>query len=62
MIYLFLYVVIGFVFATLEHAYSTHPERYNPGFTILAWPGLLIAYISILLDHLIIKAAARCKF
>ena len=62
MIYLFLYVAIGFVFATLEHAYAPHPERCNPGFTILAWPGLLIAYVSILLDHLIIKAAARCKF
>ena len=62
MIYLFLWVAIGIVFAIVEQIYIPDAKRLNPMFTILAWPGLLIVGLFMLLDYLIIKAAARCKF
>ena len=61
MIYLFLYIVIGFVAAIIEHAYAPRPELCNPGFTVLFWPGLLFALICAGLDRLILKVIARCK-
>lgn len=61
MIYLFLWVAIGIVFAIVEQIYIPDAKRLNPMFTILAWPGLLFALFCILIDHLIIKAASRCK-
>lgn len=61
MIYLFLWVAIGIAVAIVEHVYIPDAKLLNPMFTILAWPGLLIVGLCMLLDYLIIKAASRCK-